>query len=71
MCEESLCVHLTVENVLDMMDLSDLHNAANLRATALKFIVENAKEVSAQKEWRERIPGVMVDIVDAIIQKGH
>ena len=71
MCEESLCVHLTVENVLDMMDLSDLHNAANLRATALKFIVENAKEVSAQKEWRERIPGVMVDIIDAIIQKGH
>ena len=71
MCEESLCVHMTVENVLDMMDLSDLHNAANLRATALKFIVENAKEVSAQKEWRERIPGVMVDIIDAIIQKGH
>ena len=53
------------------MELADLHNAANLRAMALKFIGRNAKEVSSQEEWRERFPGVVVDIIDAIIQKGH
>ena len=70
LCEESLCVHMSVNNVLDMMELADLHNAANLRAMALKFIGRNAKEVSSQEEWRERFPDVVVDIIDAIIQKG-
>ena len=69
-CEESLCVNITVENVLDMMELADLHNAANLRSMALKFIGRNAKEVAAQKDWRERFPDVVVDIIDAIIRKG-
>ena len=68
-CEENLCVNLTVDNVLDTLELADLHNAANLRAMALKFIGENAKEVASQKEWRERIPDMMADIIDAIIQK--
>ena len=68
-CEESLCVNMTVGNVLEMMELADLHNAANLRAAALKFIGENAKEVSSQKEWREKIPEAIADIFDAIIHK--
>ena len=70
-CEESLCVNITVENVLDRLELADLHNAANLRSVALKFIGRNAKEVASQNEWRERFPDVVVDIIDAIIQKGH
>ena len=69
LCEESLCVNMTVGNVLEMMELADLHNAANLRAAALKFIGENAKEISSQKEWRERIPDAIADIIDAIIHK--
>ena len=69
LCEESLSVNITLDNVLDTLELADLHNAANLRATALKFIGENAKEVASQKEWRERIPDMMADIIDAILQK--
>ena len=69
LCEEILCANTTVGNVLEMMELADLHNAASLRAAALKFIGENAKEVSSQKEWRERIPDAIADIFDAIIHK--
>ena len=69
LCEENLCVNITVENVLDRLELADLHNAAILRSMALKFIGRNAKEVAAQKDWRERIPDVMADIFEAIIQK--
>ena len=69
LCEESLCVNIKVGNVLDMMELADLHTASNLRATALKLIGENAKEVASQQEWRERMPDVMADIIDAMIQK--
>ena len=67
--EQSLCVNMNVGNVLDMMELADLHTASNLRATALKFVGENAKEVASQQEWRERMPDVMADIIDAMIQK--
>ena len=70
LCEESLCINMTVENVLDLIEIADLHDAANLRATALKFIGKNAKQVAAQKGWREKIPDVMADIFEAIIQKG-
>ena len=38
-----------------MLVLSDLHGAASVRALALKFIVENGKEIVAQNGWRERL----------------
>ena len=48
MCEESLCTSVTCDNVLDMLVLADLHGAASVRALALKFIVDNGKEIVAQ-----------------------
>ena len=38
-----------------MLVLSDLHGAASVRALALKFIVENGKEIVAQNGWREKL----------------
>ena len=70
MCEESLCTKIDTDNVLgksvihrgrhcyfllDMLVLSDLHGASSVRALALKFIVENGKEIVAQNGWREKL----------------
>ena len=41
--------------LLDMLVLSDLHGASSVRALALKFIVENGKEIVAQNGWREKL----------------
>ena len=38
-----------------MLVLSDLHGASSVRALALKFIVENGKEIVAQNGWREKL----------------
>ena len=38
-----------------MLVLSDLHGASSVRALALKFIVENGKEIVAQNRWREKL----------------
>ena len=40
---------------LDMLVLSDLHGASSVRALALKFIVENGKEIVAQDGWRDKL----------------
>ena len=71
-CEESLSLNLKVEDVLDVLVTAYLHNASSLQSLAMKFIGENAKKVSAQKEWREKMlmyPQMMADVMDVIIQK--
>ena len=75
-CEESLSINLKVDNVLDVLVTAYLHDASNLQTLAMKFIGENAKEVSAQKGWREKLiqlqrmyPEMMADVIDVIIQK--
>jgi len=38
MCEEALCVSLSVDNVSDVLALADLHCAEQLRTHAIDFI---------------------------------
>ena len=35
--------------------LADLHGASAVRSLALKFIVDNGKEIVAQAGWREKL----------------
>ena len=44
-CEDTLCENLSVENVLEMLSLADLHNAKTLRTKAIEFSIEHAKEL--------------------------
>ena len=72
MAEESLSLNLGVDNVLDVLVTAYLLDATNLKTLAMKFIGENAKKVSVQKEWREKVsmhPQMMADVMDVIIQK--
>ena len=48
MCETALCDTITQDNVLDLLVLADLHGACTLRSLALKFIVDNGKEIVSQ-----------------------
>lgn len=45
MCENYLCASLSVANVVNVLYLSDLYNAAQLKARALHYIAHNAKAV--------------------------
>ena len=59
-----------------MLVTAYLHNASNLQTLAMKFIGENAKKVSAQNGWREKLiqlqkmyPELIVDVIDVLMQK--
>uniref|UniRef100_UPI00358DE3EC speckle-type POZ protein isoform X2 n=2 Tax=Myxine glutinosa TaxID=7769 RepID=UPI00358DE3EC len=45
MCEEALCVNLSVENAADTLILADLHSAEQLRAHSIDFINSHATDV--------------------------
>lgn len=45
LCENHLCASLSVANVVNVLYLSDLYNAAQLKARALHYIAHNAKAV--------------------------
>lgn len=69
MCEVSLCESIAMENVLDLLVLADLHRATSVRTLALKFIVDNSREVTAQSGWRDKLrnyPDIMGDIFEAM-----
>ena len=39
----------------DLLVLADLHGASTVRSLALKFIVDNGKEIVAQTGWRDKL----------------
>jgi len=74
LCENALCENLTTENCLDLLVLADLHSASNVRMLALKFIVENGKEIASQSGWREKLKGypeIMADMFEAMTKVPH
>jgi len=69
MCEASLSENITTENVLDLLVLADLHGATTVRQLALKYIVDNGKEIVAQQGWRDKLkmyPEIMADMFEAM-----
>ena len=72
LCEDALSRDMNIDNVLDMLLVADLHKAANLKALALKFIVENAQDIVAQDDWSkklEKFPSILSDMFKAAIKK--
>lgn len=72
MCETALCDTITQDNVLDLLVLADLHGASAVRALALKFIVDNGKEIVAQAGWRDKLkayPEIMADMFEAMTRQ--
>ena len=72
LCEAALSRHMNIDNVLDMLLVADFHKAANVKALALKFIVENAQEIVSQDDWNkklEKFPSILSDMFKAAIKK--
>jgi len=72
MCETALCDTITQDNVLDLLVLADLHGASSVRGLALKFIVDNGKEIVAQQGWRDKLkayPEIMADMFEAMTRQ--
>ncbi|XP_054270960.1 speckle-type POZ protein B-like [Macrosteles quadrilineatus] len=51
MCEETLYKSISVDNVLDILILADLHSAVNLKSQAIELVCEHAKDIINTEGW--------------------
>ena len=64
-----MLANLRIGNVLEMVALSDLYGADQLRSLALEFIVENGSEILSQDGWKDKLkkyPDVVVDLLETM-----
>jgi speckle-type POZ protein len=53
MCEDTLCLSLTTDNVADTLILADVHSAKQLKERCLSFIAERAKDIIHSDGWKK------------------
>ncbi|KAL6030104.1 hypothetical protein STEG23_037768, partial [Scotinomys teguina] len=58
MCEDALCMDLTVENASHTLFLDDLHRAEHLKTQAVDFIIAHASEVSETSSCKKIVDTV-------------
>ncbi|KAL1440851.1 hypothetical protein MTO96_009149 [Rhipicephalus appendiculatus] len=73
MCEEALCMKLSVERAAEVLVLADLHNAAHLKAYTMDFISStHAMEVVETAGWKtmiERQPHLIAETFQALARQ--
>jgi len=66
-CEEILIASLDAKNCIDILLLSDLHNAQGLKTAALNFAAENMKSISSSCDWKKKlasVPSLLTDMIE-------
>jgi len=68
-CERNLCTSLEIKNCLNHLIIADMHHATKLKQLALKFVVENAQELTHLPGWKEKItefPDIFTEVFSAL-----
>ncbi|KAH0561620.1 hypothetical protein KQX54_018123 [Cotesia glomerata] len=71
-CEYRLIMNMSTDNVLNIIDVADDHNAVNLRQEAIEFIVDHYETVFASDKFKElffRKQEMMFEVVRALSNK--
>ena len=66
-CEEILIASLDAKNCIDILLVSDLHNAPGLKTAALNFAAENMKSISSSCDWKKElasVPSLLTDMIE-------
>ena len=69
LCEEKLSSNIDVENCIDLLVLSDLHQASILKDKSLKFLSRNIEDVNNWKETLKDYPALMVELIAMMMPK--
>jgi len=72
LCEDALSKAMTIDNVLDMLLLADLHKAGSVKDLAINFIIENAQDIVSQEGWGKKLdkfPSILKDLFKAATKK--
>ena len=69
LCEEKLSSNIDVENCIDLLVLSDLHQASILKDKSLKFLSRNIEDVNNWNVTLQDCPALMVELIAMMMPK--
>eukprot|EP01034_Spumella_vulgaris_P026131 gene26131-32664_t len=69
-CENYLCASLSLANVVEVLSLADLYQAAHLKARSLMFISHNAKAVVQSEAFRALSLDLYPEVMRAVVGIG-
>ena len=67
LCEVRLIDNLTVNNVVDLLILADMHNAPYLKHACLWFVFRNSTEVHRTSQWdhlKQKFPSLLIEVIE-------
>jgi len=70
-CCQSLSTNLAVDQVVDILVLSDLHKAVELKATAISFLLAHKEEVFSQPDWKIKLkghPDLLLEVLESSVE---
>lgn len=70
-CCQSLSANLAVDQVVDVLVLSDLHKATDLKATAIAFLLAHKEEVFNQPDWKTKLkghPDLLLEVLESSVE---
>ena len=59
-----------VSNIRDIVQLSELHNAENLKKFAVNFVAKNFQEILHTDWWKATSPNLVNDVLEALKKTG-
>lgn len=62
-CEWQLAKIIDADNVIDLLHLSDIHEASELRGICLDFAVENFDTVTKKKDFKKLSKNTIVELL--------
>ncbi|KAL9895930.1 speckle-type POZ protein B-like [Glossina fuscipes fuscipes] len=72
MCEGALSVNLSAENAAEILILTDLHSAAQLKAQRINFINTHITDVMGTQAWQDMIKShshLIVEVSEAFLKQ--
>jgi len=70
-CCQCLSANLSVDQVVDVLVLSDLHKATELKNTAIQFLLQHKEEVFAQPDWKSKLkghPDLLLEVLESSVE---
>jgi len=70
-CCQCLSANLNAEQIVDILVLSDLHKATELKNTAIQFLLCHKEEVFAQPDWKTKLkghPDLLLEVLESSVE---
>jgi len=71
LCCQQLSSNLSVDQVVDVLVLSDLHKATELKQLSIQFLLQHKEEVFNQPDWKSKLkchPELLLEVLESSVE---